>query len=181
MPYFWLTGLLDWRLLYQPPDRSASPPVTRNPGCRLKLFDLQPGAAFAGVLPSARQFLSLAPQVRGAIAKCIIDGPFLCAGGKLAGMKLQFSLATLLGCMTVFSIVAAVCVNNSVPVYNYNRANMSDSELVGWRPPNGWETMQRLTTWEPPIVLATFGLLYAIRRLRSRRHTEPPVGLNMEA
>jgi hypothetical protein len=34
-------------------------------------------------------------------------GIFFCAGGKLDGMKLQFSLATLLVCMTVLAVLAA--------------------------------------------------------------------------
>jgi hypothetical protein len=36
------------------------------------------------------------------------------------GVKPQFSLATLLVCVTVFAIVAAVCVTYSIPVYYYD-------------------------------------------------------------
>ena len=88
-------------------------------------------------------------------------------------MKLQFSLATLLVCVTVLAVVAAVAAK--VPV-------QASGLEISWydgtydRPPNAAELASRLA-WSWPLALAaTLGVLWAIRRLKSRRHTEPPVG-----
>ena len=50
------------------------------------------------------------------------SGHFHCAGGKLAGMKLQFSLATLLVCMTVLGAVAGACLMIDVRLVKHHLA-----------------------------------------------------------
>ena len=44
------------------------------------------------------------------------------------------------------------------------------------RAPNVREISWRMACWEPPILAATLGVLWAVRRLKSGRHNEPPVG-----
>ena len=102
-------------------------------------------------------------------------------------MKLQFSLATLLVCMTVLAVVAAISAR--MPVWEllaewlnpprfapggtvYQAINRSYWE----RPPHGAEIVLRLAIWGPVAIAATLGVLWTIRRLKSRRHTDPPVG-----
>ena len=80
-------------------------------------------------------------------------------------MKLQFSLATLLVCMTVMAVVAAVC--SRYPIVDYPGGIP--------RTPIWSESAVRLAVFWPPSVVATFGLVPIVRRLKSRRHTEPPV------
>jgi hypothetical protein len=46
------------------------------------------------------------------------------------------------------------------------------------RPPTALETIERILLWGVPSIAATRGILWAIRRLKSRRDTEPPVGYN---
>jgi hypothetical protein len=92
-------------------------------------------------------------------------------------MKLQFSLATLLVCMTVLAVVCAACA--LVPVYfciDSTRGFGKQYTTSISFPPTLLTFAQRLA-WSVPLALAaTFGVLWAIRRLKSRRHTEPPVG-----
>jgi hypothetical protein len=98
-------------------------------------------------------------------------------------MKLQFSLATLLVCVTVFSVVAVICATRSVPEYDDPIVSLPGGgimflhrEPVRWRQPSGWVIWNRLITWEPPIILAMLGIFWSVRRLKSRRENGPPVG-----
>jgi hypothetical protein len=77
-------------------------------------------------------------------------------------MKLQFSLATLLVCMTVLAADLAACKAIKVAV-TYTEC----------REPTGLEVAQRFA-WSAPLPLAATYCL--IRRLKSRHHTGPPVG-----
>jgi hypothetical protein len=44
------------------------------------------------------------------------------------------------------------------------------------RAPTGKEIAVQLALWGPAAIAGTLGVLWAIRRLKSRRHIEPPVG-----
>ena len=112
-------------------------------------------------------------------------------------MKLQFSLTTLLVCMTVLAVVTAISIfipTNERPKSRLFRAGNDrmvevsvnwprlvprgyeeiDQRLTG--APNGQDIAWRLA-WAAPLSIAgTLSALSAIRRLKSRRHTEPPVG-----
>jgi hypothetical protein len=44
------------------------------------------------------------------------------------------------------------------------------------RPPNYVDVACRMALWGTPAISATLTVLWSIRRLKSRRHTEPPVG-----
>ena len=76
-------------------------------------------------------------------------------------MKLQFSLATLLVCMTVLAVDLAAC-----------KAIKVQESYTDYREPTGLEIAQRFA-WTAPLPLAATYCL--IRRLKSRRPTEPPV------
>jgi hypothetical protein len=110
-------------------------------------------------------------------------------------MKLQFSLATLLICMSVLAVVVAVGMK--VPVQDievswvqkpyplpagdihkvqHSKNNMWEVTAGIKRSPNAAELAVRLAWSWPLAIAATLGVLWAIRRLKSRRHTEPPVG-----
>jgi hypothetical protein len=103
-------------------------------------------------------------------------------------MKLQFSLATLLVCMTVLAVVCAASI--ALPVSEWQpspasvrgrAAMMPDGATLTvfyrlTRPPNGADVAWRMALWGIPAVAATLGVPWTIRRLKSRRHTEPPVG-----
>jgi hypothetical protein len=111
-------------------------------------------------------------------------------------MKLQFSLATLLVCMTVLAVVCAACI--SIPVNenlqsrlyrdghriveeSVNRAipvppSWKEIEICQTRAPNGEDMAWRLALWGPAAIAVTLGVLWAIRHLKSRRHIDPPVG-----
>ena len=102
-------------------------------------------------------------------------------------MRFQFSLATLLVCTTVLAVVATACT----------RLLVADSQIVqtsrgldlGFlsiaptvenrnftRPPVASEAALRMA-WAGPLSIAvTLGVLWAIRRLKSRRENGPPVG-----
>jgi hypothetical protein len=89
-------------------------------------------------------------------------------------MKLQFSLATLLICMTVLAVVAAIGTAFQV---HYRTLGMMTGFIYEWSgPPSASELVWRIILWGPVAIAATLGVLWAIRRLKSRRHTEPPVG-----
>jgi hypothetical protein len=101
-----------------------------------------------------------------------------------AAMKLQFSLATLLVCMTVLSGVCAAAV--ALPVREAAIV-ATDVSCSGPRPPQlTIMVMSRQPTtseiairiaWVAPLTLAaTFGGLWTIRRLKFRRENGPPVG-----
>ena len=87
-------------------------------------------------------------------------------------MKLQFSLATLLICMTVFAIVAGICASR--PLDQFAVGTIMDQEPT--RAPNVREVFWRMAYWEPQILVATLAGLWIVRRLKSRREIEPPVG-----
>jgi hypothetical protein len=106
----------------------------------------------------------------------------------MQSMKLQFSLATLLVCMTVLAVVCAVAA--VLPVYEetlgtpaitvenlpdgstrtIERQDYSESHR-----PTTFNISTRVTLWGTPALAGTLTALWAIRRLKSRRHTEPPV------
>ena len=103
-------------------------------------------------------------------------------------MKLPFSLATLLVCVTVLAVVCAFAVTS--PVYEKANGRMLPPgfesggttmdnfvEISFWRrPPNNAEIARRFVLWGTPAIAVTLALLWAIRRLKLRRHTEPPGG-----
>jgi hypothetical protein len=94
-------------------------------------------------------------------------------------MRFQFSLATLLVCMTVLAVVAALSVG--VPFYMTTWIpDRSFGDSGGFfeisYPITGWEIARRFVLWGTPATAATLGTLWAIRRLKSRRRTEPPGG-----
>ena len=102
-------------------------------------------------------------------------------------MKLQFSLATLLVCVTVLAVVCAIAA--FVPVHESRvygmRASLSpngiatitfiDAEFLN-RSPTELEIVCRNLIWGPPSIAGILAVLWSIRRLKSRRHTEPPGG-----
>ena len=104
-------------------------------------------------------------------------------------MKPQFSLATLLVCMTVLTVVAAASMR--VPVYEKtqelipglglpsNPTSIHQSIVIVYdkHPATGIDIGLRMAIWGPLAIAATLGVLWTIRRLKSRRHTEPPVGV----
>jgi hypothetical protein len=95
-------------------------------------------------------------------------------------MKLQFSLAKLLVCMTVFAIVAGICASSPVRELFFLQRHMGvlvgEPMPVRILPPNAREIFWRMAYWEPPILTATLLLLWSLHRLKSRRHAEPPGG-----
>jgi hypothetical protein len=107
-------------------------------------------------------------------------------------MKLQFSLATLLVCVTVLAVVCAVSVNADVvetrlvpkttlvPLTPFTRGviwppiEATAKEIH--RSPTRADIVWRLAIWGPNSVIATLVLLWSIRRLKSRRANGPLVG-----
>ena len=97
-------------------------------------------------------------------------------------MKLQFSLATLLVCVTVLAVVC--CIAAVIPVHEFAVTSPSgppfDSAfgpIVNLRRrPELSEVIQRATMFGLPAVGIAIVALWLIRRLKSRRHTEPPGG-----
>ena len=95
-------------------------------------------------------------------------------------MKLQFSLATLLIGLTVLAVVCAVSVE--IPVRQIifldfaGAGGVGRAEHVHYEPPTASEFALRLAWAGPLSIAATLTVLQAIRRLKSRRHTEPPAG-----
>ena len=100
--------------------------------------------------------------------------------GYNAKMKLQFSLATLLVCIAVFAIVAGICASSPQRELFFleRHVGVLVGEPIPVRilPPNAREIFWRMAYWEPPILTVTLLLLWTFRRLKSRHHTEPPVG-----
>lgn len=101
-------------------------------------------------------------------------------------MKLQFSLATLLVCVTVLAVVCAIAVTipahelvkagtpgitaffNGRPVYEtYN------SDRICPRLLTGWDIVTRVVLWGTPTIFVTLAALWLIRRLR--QPNRPPV------
>ena len=97
-------------------------------------------------------------------------------------MKLQFSLATLLVCLTVltvdFALATAIPVKDTVIICFTPDANPrpGDDKQTIVRPPEEGEIISRLVVFVPLSAAVGTGTLRTIRRLKSRRHTEPPVG-----
>ena len=91
--------------------------------------------------------------------------------GYNAAMKLQFSLATLMVCLTVLAVVCALAA--TIPVSEDH--GVTHVEYFEG-PPSLAEMAQRFATWGLPSIATTLATLWAIRRLKSRRHAEPPVG-----
>ena len=93
-------------------------------------------------------------------------------------MKLQFSLATLLVCVTVLAVVCADAIEMPVLVERQSSSYVGGITLPSSfkRPPDDIDIAWRMALWGPSSVAATLGVLWSIRRLKSRRHTEPPVG-----
>ncbi len=100
-------------------------------------------------------------------------------------MKLQFSLATLLVCMTVLAVACIASV--TIPIYEKLDTNRhvpiveGGIYIVGWtrsdrHRPTREDIAWRSVVWGPAAIAGTVVVLWAIRRLKSRRHTEPPVG-----
>ena len=103
-------------------------------------------------------------------------------------MKLQFSLATLLVCMTVLAVVCAAAV--TIPVHEPRPVKVprtiTDSQgylrfifethIIEWRIVTAADVVRRFFVWGPASIAATLATLWAISRLKSRRHTEPPIG-----
>ena len=106
-------------------------------------------------------------------------------------MRFQFSLATLLVCMTVLAVVCALAV--AVPVrqsfyfpdteneggplpIGFFRQPIKTIEYIYPRPPTAIDISWRVAVWGTPAVAATLGTLWAIRRLKSRRENGPAVG-----
>jgi hypothetical protein len=94
-------------------------------------------------------------------------------------MRFQFSLATLLVCITVLAVVAAISIK--IPVSG--RELIPDPVPFGlevWfpfsRPPKLVDIALRMALWGPVAVTATLAVLWAIRRLKFRRENGPPVG-----
>jgi hypothetical protein len=97
-------------------------------------------------------------------------------------MKLQFSLATLLVCMTVLAVVCTLAMNIQI---HEQRTAMWWSGSIMRSPPSDWEVSRSPNTgeiiwrlaWAAPLSLvATLGVLWAIRRLKSRRENGPRGG-----
>ena len=89
-------------------------------------------------------------------------------------MKLQFSLATLLVCMTVLAVVTAICAMKPIVVVE-DKPISAVAEPIQ-RPPSLSETAGRMAAWGPLSMAVTLAALWAIRRLKSRRQNGPPVG-----
>jgi hypothetical protein len=119
-------------------------------------------------------------------------------------MKLQFSLATLLVCIVAIAIDATVCsallvrerktmkyylpdiiddeATFSAEIKPPHPANIDENTPTGdalveiKRRPHIAEILLRMAWSAPLTVCVALATLWAIRRLKSRRHTEPPVG-----
>jgi hypothetical protein len=107
-------------------------------------------------------------------------------------MKLQFSLATLLVCVTVLAVVCGVSIN--LPVYTHrtrmtttvfykdgkpdygNQINSAPETVTESLPPTGPEIVRRIAWAGPLSIAATLAVLWSIRRLKSRRENGPPGG-----
>jgi hypothetical protein len=85
-------------------------------------------------------------------------------------MKLRFSLATLLICVTVLAIVAAICAQ--VPVTEPPRLvwGLFSGDMIladSARPPTIGEIVLRLGLWGPVSVAAVLFVLWRVRHLRT--------------
>jgi hypothetical protein len=102
----------------------------------------------------------------------------------IAAMKLQFSLATLLVCMTVLAVVCASAVID--PVYERtilrSHGGMNDVPSVQevGHLPNPSEIAWRLAISVPLSMAITLAVLWLIRQLKSRREDGPPQSDRMQ-
>jgi hypothetical protein len=108
-------------------------------------------------------------------------------------MKLQFSLATLLVCVTVLAVVCAAAVRlpvyetlstnrrvpadiNGIPIENSGSGDIFSWVIADSHPPTAQSIVRRLALWGPSALAVTFYAFWLIRRLKSRRENGPPVG-----
>jgi hypothetical protein len=96
-------------------------------------------------------------------------------------MKLQFSLATLLICMTVLAVVCAFAISVKVfkPAVKFVLPGDTSEHIARkalYRTLTVAEVTLRIVLWGASAIAATLIVLRVIGRLKSRRHTEPPVG-----
>jgi hypothetical protein len=100
-------------------------------------------------------------------------------------MKLQFSLATLLVCMTLLAVVCGLAA--IIPVHEpfppVLRKNYAGKLIVIWegegylsRRPVANEITWRIATWGSESVTAALIVLGVVSTLKSRRENGPPVG-----
>ena len=116
-------------------------------------------------------------------------------------MKMQFSLATLLVCITVLASVSVIATRpvheehwkmpppvtthvfltgpDGVVIddtYPEPKVDWNSLKFTVTRAPT-WSEMARRLAWVGPLAIALLvTVLWATRRLKSRRHTELPVG-----
>ena len=89
-------------------------------------------------------------------------------------MKLQFSLATLLICMTVLAVVIAICA--AIPVSEFvNTEDPFAMPMEIHRSPTLGEMAFRVSTWGVLAIANTIAALWTIRHLKSDRHNGPLV------
>ena len=94
-------------------------------------------------------------------------------------MKLQFTLASTLITIAVLAIVLSYCINIPIikPTTYMDSRYGSVHELHNIaRNPTSKEIWWRFVRSGPPAFATTLAVLWAIRRLKSRRHTELPIG-----
>jgi hypothetical protein len=102
-------------------------------------------------------------------------------------MRFQFSLATLLVCMTVLAVVVAACTR--LPVAETQRVQVGRGLDWGFisiaptwetrevtRSPGASEAALRIAWSGPLAVAATLATLWTIRRVKSRREIQPSIG-----
>jgi hypothetical protein len=96
-------------------------------------------------------------------------------------MKLQFSLVTLLVCMTVLGTVAGACLMIDISLVKHHLAMTPGGSEVEYfelirSKPNAGQAALRMAWSEPLAVAATLAVLSLVRSLKSRSHTQPPIG-----
>ncbi len=93
----------------------------------------------------------------------------------IRGMKLQFSLTTLLVYMTVLAVVCAASVAIPIravvqgPVFLIPKPVYESTEIS--RSPTVAETLRRIAIWSPAAIAGTLAGMWLVRRVKSRRHT----------
>jgi hypothetical protein len=136
------------------------PPVPSCPrkGGRGSLEDTEhTGGLF---LASSAQRVRIASQSVGNLL-WQTDGHFLCAGGKLLEMKLQFSLATILLLITSVAIESAIAFQ--VPAEHFALDHKTGTDV---RPLTTSELLIRLVVIVPLGTLGLSGVLLIIREYR---------------
>ena len=95
-------------------------------------------------------------------------------------MRFQFSLATLLVCMTVLAVVSAISAKmpvwlsvHRVTYENGLNTTYADMVLVP-KSPKLNDILWRSAFFGMPAIVASLGVLWTIRRLKFRRSTERP-------